>query len=314
MGESILHITNGDSTTNYLQKLKFSGEFITWREMLCEGKTTSDVGSEAFWKNRFEFFKTSYNVSKQKFINYTLKEYRNLCNEKNQKEIVLWFEHDLFCQINMLAIISWLKRYRKGYHISLVCCGKVGNSKKMLGFPELNETQLKSHFKNRIELTQDDIEYADYIWQLYCSESPLRLETVYKYNPMSPFQYLATAIEAHLKRFPSIENGLNSIENTILRTANSPKITSKKQLISTLTKKEKVYGFGDLQYENNINTLGKLFSSFNPVKLSKDGKKVLENQLNFYGHIRNDISYLGGSKKYSFLYQNETKKLLQITT
>jgi hypothetical protein len=314
MGESILHITNGDSTTDYLQKLKFSGEFITWREILCEGKTTADIGSEAFWKTRFEFFKTSYKVNKQSFINYTLKEYRKLCNEKNQKEIVLWFEHDLSCQINMLALISWLKRYRKGYPISLVCSGKIGNSKKMFSLPELNEKQLQRHFKNRIELTQDDIEYADYIWQLYCSESPLRLETVYKFNPMSPFKYLATAIEAHLKRFPSVENGLNTIENTILKTAKSRNITTKKQLISILTKEEDVYGFSDFQYRNNIDTLSKLFSSFNPVKLSKKGKEVLENQLNFYGQIRNDNSYLGGSKKYSFLYQNKTKKLLQITT
>jgi hypothetical protein len=44
------------------------------------------------------------------------------------------------------------------------------------------------------------------------------------------------------------------------------------------------------------------------------GKKVLENQVNFYGQIRNDISYLGGSKKYSFLYQNSSEKLLQITS
>lgn len=314
MGESILHITNGDSTTDYLQKLKFSGEFITWREILCEGKTTADIGSEAFWKTRFEFFKTSYKINKQSFINYTLKEYRKLCNEKNQKEIVLWFEHDLSCQINMLALISWLKRYRKGYPISLVCSGKIGNSKKMFSLPELNEKQLQRHFKNRIELTQDDIEYADYIWQLYCSESPLRLETVYKFNPMSPFQYLATAIEAHLKRFPSVENGLNTIENTILKTAKNRNITTKKQLISILTKEEDVYGFSDFQYRNNIDTLSKLFSSFNPVKLSKKGKEVLENQLNFYGQIRNDNSYLGGSKKYSFLYQNKTKKLLQITT
>ena len=141
MEGSILHITNGDVTTNYLKELKFSGEFITWREMLCEGKTTSDVGSEDFWKNRFEFFKATYKVSKQKFIDYTVKEYRNLCNKKNQKEIVLWFEHDLFCQINMLALISWLKRYRKGYHISLVCSGKVGNSKKCLAY--LNSMQNK---------------------------------------------------------------------------------------------------------------------------------------------------------------------------
>ncbi|APZ46884.1 DUF1835 domain-containing protein [Polaribacter reichenbachii] len=314
MGGSILHITNGDSTTNYLKKLKFKGEFITWREMLCEGKTTIDVGSESFWKNRYDFFKSSYKVSKQKFIDYTIKEYRNLCNEKQQKEIVLWFEYDLFCQINMIAVISWLKRYRKGHHISLVCSGKVGNSKRMYALPELNEKQIQSHFKNRMELTQDDIEYADYIWQLYCSDSPLRLETVYKFNPMSPFQYLTSAIEAHLLRFPSIANGLNKVENTILETALNKKPTSKNELISQLLKDGDAYGFGDLQYENKINDLRKLFHSFNPVKLSKKGKEVLENQINYYGQIRNDISYLGGSKKYSFLYHNQSNKLLQITS
>jgi hypothetical protein len=314
MGASILHITNGDNTTNYLQKLKFSGEFITWREMLSEGKTTSDIGSETFWKTRYDFLKSSYNISKKKFIDYTLKEYRNLCNQKEQDEIVLWFEHDLFCQINMLAVISWLKRYRQGHQISLVCSGEIKGSNKMFGLSQLNATQIKQHYKNRVTLNQDDIAYADYIWQLYCSDSPLRLETVYKFNPMSPFKYLAKAIEAHLQRFPSIKNGLNNIENTIIKTADSKDFTSKKELVSELIKNEEVYGFGDLQYDHNINTLGKLFTSFNPVKLSEKGKQVLENQINFYGQLRDDISYLGGTKKYSFLYQNETKKLLQITS
>lgn len=315
MRASILHITDRDITTNHLKNLKFPGSFITWREMLCEGKTTSDIGSESFWKNRFEFFKLTYQISKQQFIDYTLKEYRNLCKEKEQDEIILWFEHDLYCQINMLAVISWLKRYRKGYQISLVCPNKTKDSKRKLGLSQLNVKEIEQHYKRRIELNQTDIEYADYIWQLYCSSSPLRLETVYKFNPIpSPFKYLDTAIEKHLQRFPSIENGLNKIENTIIKTAENQKLTSKNKLISKLIKNEEAYGFGDLQYEQHIKSLNKLFTSFSPVKLSRKGKQVLENQINYYGQLRNDNSYLGGSKKYSFLYQNETKNLLQITS
>ena len=201
MKASFLHITNGDSTTQYLQKLNFKGEIITWREMLCEGKTTTDVGSEGFWKTRFDFFQTSYKVTKKKFIDFTVKEYRNLCNQKQQEEIILWFEYDLFCQINMLAVISWLKKYRKGRKISLVCSGKIENSEKLHGLGELSSSQLKEHFKNRVELSLDDIEYADYMWQLYCSDSPLRLEAVYQFNPMSPFIYLQDALKAHLNVF-----------------------------------------------------------------------------------------------------------------
>ncbi|WP_439129109.1 DUF1835 domain-containing protein [Polaribacter sp.] len=314
MGASILHITNGDSTTSYLKKLQFTGDFITWREMLCEGKTNTDVGSESFWKTRFDFFKNNYKVSKQNFINLTLKEYRNLCNFKQNKEIVLWFEYDLFCQINMLAVISWLKINRKGYPISLVCSGKIKNTTKLKGLGELSETEIKEHYKNRINLSQDDIEYADYIWQLYCSDSPLRLETVYKFNPTSPFKYLASAIEAHLLRFPTIKNGLNKIENTVLETAHNHQLKSKNQLVGKLLKEQEVYGFGDLQYFKSIDTLQKLFASFNPVKLSKKGLRILENETNFYGEIRNENSYLGGAKKYRFLYNKQSEKLLQITT
>ncbi len=314
MKSSILHITNGDSTTNYLQSLQFEGEFITWREMLCEGKTSIDVGSESFWKTRFDFFKSSYKVTKKTFIDLTLKEYRTLCQKKGQQEIVLWFEYDLFCQVNMIAIISWIKRYRKNEKVSLVCSGDVEGSKKRLGLSELNEEQIRNHFENRIELSQDDIEYADYIWQLYCSDSPLRLETVYKFNPMSPFSYLGDAIDVHLKRFPSIENGLNVVENYIVDIADTTKPKSKNEFVGNLLRNQETLGFGDTQYFQKLDKLKSLFTSFHPVKLSRKGKKVLTNQLNFYQSLRNEHTYLGGAKKYSYLYHNATGKLLKITS
>ena len=314
MISSTLHITNGDCTTNRLKKLNFEGKIITWREMLCEGKTSVDVGSENFWKTRFDFFKSSYKTSKQKFIDYTVKEYRNLCNEKEQDEIILWFEYDLFCQVNMLAIISWLKRYRKGRQISLVCSGKINTQEKLATLGELSNNQIKEHYTNKIILTEDDIEYADYIWQLYCSDSPLQLENMYKIHTNSTFSYLEEAIKHHLLRFPSIENGLNQLENNILKTIKNNQFDNKNQLVGHLLSNQEGYGFGDSQYFNKINELKKLFTSFTPVKLSKIGKQVLYHQTNYYGKIRSDFSYLGGAKKYSYLYVNTTDKLLKITS
>ncbi len=314
MGSSILHITNGDSTTEVVKKLQFNDEIITWREMLCEGKTTIDVGSEDFWKNRFEFFSNAYKVTKKTFIDFTLKEYRNLCNQKKQDEIVLWFEYDLFCQINMLAVISWLKRYRKGKKISLICSGKIENKPGLYSISELSKEELLAHYENRKVLNQDDIEYADYIWQLYCADSPLRLETVYKFNPSSPFIYLEDAIKAHLERFPSIKNGLNKVENDILKATNEHVFQNQDQLVKSLLSNQDIYGFGDIQYVHKLQFLKKLFSSFSPIKLTKVGKKVLNHELNYYGQIRSDFSYLGGSKKYSYLYINDTGRLLKITS
>ncbi|WP_299627337.1 DUF1835 domain-containing protein [uncultured Tenacibaculum sp.] len=308
---SYLHITNGDTTTEILKNLKIEGEIITWREMLCEGKTTTDVGSEDFWKLRFDFFSSAYKITKKTFIDFTLKEYRNLCKQ-NQDEIILWFDYDLFCQVNLVAVVSWLKRYRKGRKITLIQSGKSDNHEKNVGYGYLSQEELLDLYKNRVTLTQDDIEYADYIWQLYCSDSPLRLETVHKFNPSSPFIYLSEAINAHLKRFPSLENGLNSIENTILETANTSNAKNENELVQSLLINQEVYGFGDVQYAKKIKELKGLFSSLNPVKLSETGIKVLHNQLNHYRELRSDFSYLGGAKKYSYLYVNATNKLLKL--
>ena len=314
MKASILHITNGDSTTNYLKKLNFQGDFITWREMLCEGKTSTDVGSEHFWKTRFDFLKQSYKITKKQFIDLTLKEYRNLCNHKSQEEIVLWFEYDLFCQINMIAVISWLKRFRKGRKISLVCSGEVKGSSKLLGLSELTEKQLQELYQNKTELTLDDIEYADYVWQLYCSDNPIKLQNVYQYQQNTTFKYLVDSLLVHLQRFPSIGNGLNSIENSILDIAASLPLNSQDELILNLLQQENQYGFGDIQYKKQVNDLKDYFSSFSPVKLNKTGIKVQQKLLNTYANMRNDLSFLGGAKKYNFLYDDSTQKLLKITS
>ena len=308
---SLLHITNGDSFTERLKGLKLKGDIVTWREMLCEGQTLTNVGSETFWKARFEFLHKNYKVSKSWFIEKTLKEYRSLCNHKQQDKIVLWFEYDLFCQINMLAVLSWLKTHRKYAEISLVCSGKEDDSGKMYGLCELTDEQLLAHYENRKVLEQDDIEYADYVWQLYCSDNPIRLENLHDFGSYQ-FDYLSTGIANHLKRFPSIKNGLNQMENDILRLAVDKKPRSKKALLGTILENQNELGFGDTQYERAINRLKPLFASFNPNRLTKKGKEILASKTSYYSCIQDNDVYLGGALKYNFLYNTASDRILKL--
>lgn len=309
--KGLLHITNGDSFTERLEQLPIQGDIITWREMLCEGKTISTVGSESFWKTRFEFLNKNYKVSKSWFIEKTLKEYRSLCNYKQHDKIVLWFEYDLFCQINMLAVISWLKTHRRHAEISLVCSGKEDNTDHLYALNELTEAQLMHLYDEKQVLSQDDIEYADYVWQLYCSDNPIRLENLTE-TDNSRFQYLSAAIEAHLKRFPKISNGLDQIESDILQLGMETQAKNKRELISTILSTPNAYGYGDTQYDRIITSLKPLFSSLNPVRISKKGKEVLEERTNYYALLRNNDTYLGGALKYNFLYNSQTDRILKL--
>ncbi len=308
---SLLHITNGDAFTGALKSLKLKGDIITWREMLCEGKTLTNVGSENFWKTRFDFLHKNYKVSKSSFIEKTLKEYRSLCNHKQQDEIVLWFEYDLFCQINMLAVLSWLKTHRKYAQISLVCIGKQDDSDQLLSLNQLSEEQLMNLYTHKKVLSQDDIEYADYVWQLYCSDNPMRLENLTDFKQYQ-FDYLGEAVQTHLQRFPSIRNGLNQMENNILEVANSEKPKNRGAFLGVILQNQGMLGFGDSQYERAINRLKPLFTSLNPVKLSRKGKKILENQTSYYSCIQDNEVYLGGALKYNFLYNTTTDRILKL--
>ena len=308
---SQLHITNGDAFTQRLQGLQVKGDIITWREMLCEGKTETNVGSESFWKTRFDFLHKNYNVSKSWFVEKTLKEYRSLCNHKQQDQIILWFEYDLFCQINMLAVISWLKTNRRHAEISLICSGNEDNTEKLYGLSELSDEQLLKRFDNRTVLTQDDIEYADYVWQLYCSDNPIRLENLTDFENYQ-FEYLSEALLAHLKRFPTIKNGLNELENRLLELTVVDKPKTKNALLGSILKNQGRYGFGDSQFERIITNLKPLFTSFSPVRLTRKGKQILDGQTSYYSHIRDNEAYLGGALKYSFLYNTDSGRILKL--
>ncbi|NQZ43626.1 MAG: DUF1835 domain-containing protein [Flavobacteriaceae bacterium] len=309
--KSLLHITNGDSFTDRLNTLPIKGDIITWREMLCEGKTLSTVGSESFWKTRFDFLNKNYKVTKSWFVEKTLKEYRSLCNHKQQDRIVLWFEYDLFCQVNMLAVISWLKTHRRHAEISLVCSGKEDASGNLYALNELSDEKLLALYENRTILSQDDIEYADYVWQLYCSDNPMRLENLKDFENYQ-FAYLGDAVQAHLKRFPSIRNGLNAVENQVLKVAAEQKPKNKRELMGAILSNQGVYGYGDSQFERIIGNVRPLFSSLSPVRLNKKGKEVLEEQTNYYAVLRDNDAYLGGALKYNFLYNTTTERILKL--
>ncbi len=308
---SQLHITNGDSFTQRLEQLELKGEIITWREMLCEGKTETNVGSESFWKTRFDFLHKNYKVSKSWFVEKTLKEYRSLCNHKQQDQIVLWFEYDLFCQVNLLAVISWLKSYRRHAEISLVCSGREDTTDKLYSLNDLSDEQLLELYNNKKILSQGDIEYADYVWQLYCSDNPIRLENLTDYEDYQ-FAYLGDAIKAHLHRFPTIKNGLNAIENKVLEISAVQKPKSRKILISNLLENQGMYGFGDIQYDRVITNLKPLFSSLTPVKLTRKGKDILDCKTSYYSYIRDNEAYLGGALKYNFLFNTDSDRILKL--
>ncbi len=273
----ILHILNGDSTATILAKSSVSGDVIIWREMLCEGPLQNEVGSDKFWITRYSYFEKVLGVSKLEYFDKTIKEIIRIEDIANYNEVVLWFEYDLFCQINLLGLCTYLfKFYRKDVKFSLICTGKEEGMKSRQTLSDYCPEGYQTLQDNRLRLSRNDLLFAEECWSLYVENDKQKLKE-FDFNKSSKFKYLQIAIDQHLKKFPE-QNGLNQIENKILELINFDLLT-KKDLIKKLLlwqQEKTVYGFGDLQYQMALEKLKTYYIIKNQKYiLNEMGKELL---------------------------------------
>lgn len=302
-----LHITNGSNLTEYLKDLDFKGDFLTWHEILCEGPTTTRIDSKEFIKTRQAFLNTYYNIE---IDEYDLKnEIEKLEAIANYSEIVLWFEYDLFCHINAIAVISLLQQKRITQPLYFVCSGRIKGEKDLKGLGELSPEELLKHYKEKIKLEENDIEIATGVWEIYCGKDHNLLKPMIQKS--SNFKYLNSCLKAHLERFPDSKNGLSRLEFHILKTVQKQTIKSKHHLLGCILNYQGYYGFGDIQIKRIIETLSEFFETKDThLRLSRKGHEALLGRKNFSKELNNNMTY-GGSRRLDFQFNSKENKLIK---
>jgi hypothetical protein len=162
MAKNFLNITNGDVLTTRLKELHYEGDFLSWREMLCEGPASEFIGSDQYFKQRKSFFSKYYNLI---FEPKKFEKDLEVLENSTYTHIVLWFEYDLFCHINMIAVISLLLQKHIKLPIYLVCSGYTKKEHTLTALSELSDKQLKNHFNKKIKLTDNDLQLAHTLWK-----------------------------------------------------------------------------------------------------------------------------------------------------
>lgn len=307
MSKKVLHITNGNTLTDYLRELDFTDDILTWQEMLCEGPTIPAIDSEEFFDLRSKFLKEFYDIEVD--TNELKKELSKLDNVDDYSEINLWFEYDLFCHINMIGIINLLHQKEIKKPLYLVCSGRVDGEKNLKGLSELDADQIKEHYDNKVLLTQDDIDLAKALWRTYCGTDHNILKPYIVTN--SNFKYMTNCLKAHLKRFPHQKSGLSVLEDNILRLVRDNDIKSRHHLLGYSLNYQGYYGFGDLQHKRMIDKLSIFFDETETsIKLNRKGHEALLRRYNFASEMNNNMTY-GGVKRLEFQFNVDQNKLVK---
>jgi hypothetical protein len=307
MKKQSLHITNGQSLTNLLDELDVEGDILTWQEMLCEGPTTEVIDSDEFFKTRKEFLNEFYNieVNEEEFRN----EISILSHLEPYSEIVLWFEYDLFCHINLFAVISLIQQKNVTLPLYLVCSGRVEGEKELKGLSELTPKQLEQHYAAKIKLSKVDIDLMKSLWKTYCGMD----HNLFKPNIVekSSFPYLSNCLKAHLQRFPDSKTGLAGLEMNLLNIVKEYDIKSRQHLLGYALNYQGYFGYGDLQFTRIIEKLSMFFDEDEKgIQLNRKGHEAILGHHNFANDLKSHM-YFGGIKKYDFQFSKSQNKLIK---
>ncbi len=118
-------------------------------------------------------------------------------------EIVLWFEHDLYDQLQLIQVLDGLAGLR-GPQISLVCEAEYLGSMQPGRAAEL--------FGLRNPLVRRHFQEAQAAWAAFRSETPQAIERV----STSSLPFLSAALRRHFEEFPWTTDGLSRTERQVL--------------------------------------------------------------------------------------------------
>ena len=250
----MLHILNGSSTEETLRRSTITGDLFSFRDALISGPAPKALDDSIWHRTRAEHLSKSYGVNYDECEKDLYKQSESLSSFKNHDEVVLWFEHDLFCQLNLLYLLDFFGRSELGStRLSLINIGSFPGRENFRGLGELNVEDLVSLFPQRQRVTEAQLQLAQSAWQSFSSSDPREIEKLLL-TDTSDLPFLETALESHLYRFPTTRNGLGRVENKSLELIESG-CDRFKDLFLQFATAEKVYGFGDAQLWSNLKTL-----------------------------------------------------------
>lgn len=236
----IYQIFNGDALAYSFPDAGLPGSVIVIREALIDGDLAGDTLQE-FWRTR----SLSLQVSENDYRKRVVTEFEQIRNAPSHSQFNLWFEYDLFCQVNLWFVLFFIHRLATEKTVYWVSSTHLPRISKQFwtGFGRATSSELISCYENKIMLTEEDLQYGAALWLAYKSGNlPLLAELAAMPNQAFPF--VAEVIQAHIERFAPDGRGRpeKTIESIIDEVGFDFNFVMK-----TFWERESIYGFGDTQ-------------------------------------------------------------------
>jgi hypothetical protein len=258
-----LNITNGDSAAGTLGEAGIEGKIISWNDVLHEGPVDSSLSLEELSKQRARF------IAERRWADFAhvagdfAERDRMLRHLDYFDEVVLWFEDDLYDQLQLIQLLDFLSRgAARKKTLSLI---------QVDGYiPPLSAARLRALDAKRSRVTPEQLDLARRAWKAFGADDPSAIADMLN-ESTSALPYLASALTRHLEEFPAVGSGLSRSEREALTAIEEGHKTPVAAFLEVARKQTSIF-LGDVVF---YSYLERMSGRKNPLVTWTDGKAIV---------------------------------------
>lgn len=233
----VLHVTNGDAAAERIRAACIAGDVLPWRDVLHEGPVPGRLGFAQLRELRARFIAESgWAPVEEALADFEHRDSTiDACGDR--AEVVLWFEHDLYDQLQLLQVLHrFATQGPDPARLTLAC------ENEYLGM--LSVDRLRALHARRVPLAHPQVRLAASAWNAFTSPSVDPITDVLD-GDTAALPYLAGALRRHLEEFPSTRTGLSRSEQQALEAIEGGADTAGEAFLASHHEREDAVFLGD---------------------------------------------------------------------
>jgi hypothetical protein len=213
-GTRFLHVANGSSTTMTMEAAGIPGARSIWADPLHDGPVPGGLSDADLIEVRARYLGPAEEPE------HDIRHWRApLERHEAYDELILWFEHDVFDQLNLIQLLAWIEEHLPSVtRVSLICIDSFPGRPDFKGLGELLKEELASLLPTRQPVKRKQYELAHRAWEAFRQPTPDALNDL-RYDDTSALPFLASAITRFLQEYPWTRDGLSRSERRLLTLA-----------------------------------------------------------------------------------------------
>ena len=258
-----------------MERAGIAGDLLPWRDVLHEGPVPA-YSPDELRRVRAEYLSTLGGGGPAD-VEAQLRERDERLDDAITilEPVVLWFEHDLYDQLQLIQILAGLPDLPT--RVELICIGSFPGRPGFAGLGELEPEELASLWPLRTAVTPEHVHIARAAWDVVRGEDPRALAREAA-TPDERLPFLAPALRRLLEELPGTRDGLGRTERQLLEAVAAGACTRVDAFLASMAAEEAPF-MGDTIAFDRLAGLDGLVRDNGSLQLTEDGEAVLAGRL-----------------------------------